>query len=106
MTSPRRPLSSVSSSVDALRRQFGLGRLATYETLVAQWPELVGAAAAAESQVIELRNGILRVEAYDPAVAEAIGWSRKDLIAAICERCPGETITDVAVRVRRRPKNP
>lgn len=103
MRSPRRPVSSVAASVDALRRQFGLGRLATYETLIESWPELVGPQAAAESQVIELRDGILRVEAYDSAVAELIGWSRKDLIGAIRDRCPNEFITDVAVRVRRRP---
>lgn len=103
MTGSRRPITPVGSSVDALRRQFGLGRMSTFELLIREWPNLVGAAAAELSRVIELRHGVLRVEAWDPAVADAIGWSRRDLLAAIRERCPGEKVTDVQVRVRRRP---
>ena len=104
MTSGGRPVSSVSSSIDALRRQFGLGRLSTYETITRQWPELVGEGPAGESVVVELRNGILRVEAYDPAVAEVITWSRQALVQAIRQACPTENVTDVSVRVRPRPK--
>ena len=67
MAGPDRSAAPIAASIDLLRRQFGLGRPDSLATLEAQWPELAGEKVSTRSKVIDLRQGTLTVDAYDPA---------------------------------------
>lgn len=103
MVNPReRPITPLASSIDVLRRQFGLGRPSSLATVAARWGEAVGEAAAASTTVIDLRGGVLTVEAVDPAAAEVIRWSEARIVDAVRAWCPEDPVAQVRVRVRRR----
>lgn len=95
-----RPVAPVGRSVDALRRQFGLGGLDAFDTIAATWPEVVPSGAEGRCEVIDLRGGVLRVDAADPATAEVLRWSRQRVLARLREVCPDERIVDLRVSVR------
>lgn len=101
MSVPDRSASPIAASIDVLRRQFGLGRPDSLAALTDRWPELAGTKVSERSKVIDLRQGTLTVDAYDPATAEALNWSSQRVLAAAREACPGERIVDLTVRVRR-----
>jgi predicted nucleic acid-binding Zn ribbon protein len=94
----------VRTSVEALRRQMGLGAASSLETIAADWVDLAGAEVAAASDVIDLRGGTLTVNAYDPGAAEVLNWSKQRILAGIATACPDERVTAISVRVRRRPR--
>lgn len=101
-----RSAAPISASIDLLRRQFGLGRPDQLAALADQWPALAGDEVAKRSKVIDLRQGTLTVDAYDPATAELLNWSRQRLLEAAQGACPGERIIDLTVRVRRAERSP
>jgi len=101
MMGKERSVTSIAASVEVLRRQFGLGRPDSLEALTEQWAELAGEQVAARSRPADLRQGTLTVDAYDPATAEILNWSKQRLLEGARERCPRERITDITVRVRR-----
>ncbi|MFN8049877.1 MAG: DUF721 domain-containing protein [Acidimicrobiales bacterium] len=98
-----RPLSPIATSIATLRRQFGLGSQRALDGIVHDWPELAGEMVAQRSDVIDLRAGVLTVDAYDPATADVLKWSQQRLLGAVREAWPGESVSSIAVRVRRRP---
>ena len=57
---------------------------------------------ASRSDVIDLRDRTLTVHAYDPGTAEVLNWSRQRILTGARAACPGESIDDLTVRVRRR----
>lgn len=85
-----------------LRRQYGLGRPSSLAVVAERWADAVGEAAAASTTPVELRGGVLTVEAVDPAAAEVVRWSSARVVAAVGEWCPDERVVEVRVRVRRR----
>lgn len=95
----------IAASIDVLRRQLGLGRSDTIGTITDSWPAVAGEQVSNRSRVIDLRQGTLTVDAYDPATAEVLNWSKQRLLAAVREACPAEEIIDITVRVRR-PERP
>ena len=106
MAGPDRSAAPIAASIDLLRRQFGLGRPDSLATLEAQWPEMAGEKVSTRSKVIDLRQGTLTVDAYDPATAEVLNWSKQRLLGAVQASCPGEKIIDITVRVRRAERAP
>lgn len=102
MSSPDRPSRSLASSIDTLRRQFGLARASSLAVVADRWPEAVGDAVAASTTVVEIRDGVLSVEAHDPAAAEVVRWSEARILEAVGAWCPDERMTRISVRVRRR----
>lgn len=105
MTAEKRSSTPIAASIDVLRRQFGLGRPDSLETLTQVWPELAGESASRQSKVVDLRQGRLTVDAYDPATAEVLTWSKQRLLEGARASCPTERIIDLTVRVRR-PERP
>lgn len=105
MSHPPRSAAPIAASIDQLRRQFGLGRPDSLASITDAWPELAGEQVSARSKVIDLRQGTLTVDAYDPATAEALNWSKQRLLAGARASCPTERIIDLTVRVRR-PERP
>lgn len=93
----------VGDSLDALRRRFGLPAPSALDAVRAGWSELVGDALAARSEVVDLREGTLRVRADDPAAAERLRWNEATILA---EAYPGQQLAALSVRVspRRAPR--
>lgn len=83
-------------SLEQLRRQFGLAPPDELDMVVRRWPELVGAAQAAVSRPVGLREGVLSVATSEPAVLEALRWSEARLVAALAEG--PDPVAVVAVR--------
>jgi hypothetical protein len=100
--SRERPVVPVTSSVETLRRQMGLGKGSSRRTIGEVFPRLAGPDLADRCRVVELRDGVVTVDAFDPAAAEVLGWSKARILAGLRESCPGERITSMNVRVRRR----
>lgn len=100
MAGSRRDVEPISASVDVLRRQFGLARRDRLEVLADGWSDLVGADVAANSVLIDLRNGTLTVDVGDSATADVLAWSKRRVVSAARDLCPDERIVDLRVRVR------
>jgi hypothetical protein len=106
MVGPQRSAAPIASSIDVLRRQLGLGRPDNLALLAERWPEMAGDSVADRSKIIDLRQGMLTVDAYDPATAELLNWSKQRLLAEARVTCPSEQIIDLTVRVRRAERAP
>ena len=63
---------------------------------------LLGADLAQECRLEAVRGTELVVSVDDPAVAEHLRWSARDLCAAVNAVCDGEVVDELTVRVRRR----
>ena len=101
MTFPERSATPLASSINRLRRQYGLGSTDSMSVIAERWPELAGEEVSNRSKVIDLRSGVLTVDAYDPGTAEVLKWSNQRILAGIRESCPTENIGQITVRVRR-----
>lgn len=101
MTSEPRAPSQIGKSLDQLRRFYGLGSAGALERLNTAWAAVAGEELADRSCVIDLRDGRLSVDADDPATAEVLRWSTQRVLDNARELCPGESIVDLTVRVRR-----
>jgi hypothetical protein len=96
---PVRPLSSVLSR---LHTTIGLARPDTVLLLERHWSSLLGAELAPRCRLEAVRGTELVVSVDDPAVAEHLRWSARDLCAAVNAVCAGEVVDELTVRVRRR----
>lgn len=95
--------SPVARSVEQLRRQFGLAPDDELERVRQRWPEVVGAAQAATSTPVALREGVLRVETSDPAVLEALRWAEDRIVTALATGASPVRIEAVRGTLARRP---
>lgn len=94
---------ALGASLDRLHRTMGLARPDTVRLLERHWPSLMGADLAASCRLEAVREGELVVVVTDPAIAEHLRWSSRDLVAAANAVCGGEVITGLRVKVSRRP---
>ena len=95
-----RPAAPISSSVEVLRRQLGLGDLSVQQQLVERWVEFVGEELAGVSSPGEIRGGELRVVVDSAAASEALSWASQRVVAAIgAEFGPHEVVT-LRIRIR------
>ena len=97
---PRRSPAPVSRSFDALRRQFGLGASDAFDAIAATWSDVVPRGAEGRCELVDLRDGVVRVDAADPATAEVLRWSRQRVLQHLREVCPDERIVDLRVSGR------
>lgn len=98
VTAPR----DLSSALGQLHRTMGLARPDTVRLLEHHWRSLMGPGLADSCELESVRAGELVVVASDPAVAEHLRWSARDLVAAVNELCDGTVVEDLVVKVRRR----
>lgn len=93
----------LGSVLGRLHRTLGLARPDTVRTLEEHWPSIVGANLAEHCRVESVRHGELVLVVDDPAVAEHLRWSARDLIAAVNEMSGGDAVDELRIKVRRRP---
>ena len=95
------PIKDLSSVLGRLHTTMGLARPDTVRVLDRHWTSLLGADLAAHCRLEALRGTELVVSVDDPAVAEHLRWSARDLCAAVNAVCDGEVVDELTVRVRR-----
>ncbi len=93
----------VGHSVELLRRRFGIAAPSALGEVRARWATLVGDPLAGKSEVIDLRDGTLRVRADDPAVAQRLRWDEARILAEVS---PGDAVRVLSIRVSPLPHDP
>lgn len=96
------PLRDLSSVLGRLHTTMGLARPDTVQVLQRHWTSLLGADLAPKVHLEAIRGSELMVSVDDPAVAEHLRWSARDLCAAVNAVCDGEVVEELSVKVRRR----
>lgn len=96
----------LADGLDVLRRRYGLTEPAVLDAVIDSWPELVGDAVASRSEVVDLRDGVLRVTTQDPAVADRLQWDAEHVCVALRERLGERGATRLVVSITRRPSTP
>lgn len=94
-------LRPLGSSLGRLHTTLGLARPDTVRLLEANWTSLFGPELADQCRLEALRGTELVIGVADPAVADHLRWSARDLSAAINSICGGEVVEEVTLRVRR-----
>lgn len=96
------PIKELSSALERLHTTMGLARPDTVRVLERHWTSLLGSELAQGCHLEAVRGTELVVSVDDPAVAEHLRWSARDLCAAVNAVCDGEVVDELTVRVRRR----
>jgi len=86
----------VGDSGELLRRRFGLTAPSTLDEIRAGWATVVGDVLARKTEVVDLRDGTLRVRAEDPAVAQRLRWDEARILAQVF---PSEAVGALSIRV-------
>ena len=96
MTEPR-PL---VEGVDRVLAELGAPPADAVSAVVAGWVDLVGASIAAHAEPRSIEQGRLLVVVDDPAWAEQLRWSERQLLDKIAQRTGPDVVDRVEVRVR------
>ena len=91
----------LSDVLGTLHRRLGLARPDVLATLEQHWVALLGPELAAQCRVESVRHDRLVLVVDDPAVAEHLRWSSKELLAAANSLCGGTAFAELAVKVAR-----
>jgi predicted nucleic acid-binding Zn ribbon protein len=91
----------LSSVLGRLHTTMGLARPDTVRLLERHWTSLLGAELAPRCRLEAVRGTELVVSVDDPAVAEHLRWSARDLCSAVNAVCAGDVVDELTVRVRR-----
>jgi len=83
-------------SIELLRRRYGLAAPGAIADLRARWTSLVGEVVARRSEVIDLRDGTLRVRVEDPAVAQRLRWDEARILV---EASRSEEVRTLVIKV-------
>jgi hypothetical protein len=87
----------VSDSLRRVRRDLGAPEPGAFERLRQRWPELVGAALAAHSEPVGVREGRLRVVVDDPVWGGQFRYLHDALVTAVGDAFPDLAIREVSV---------
>jgi hypothetical protein len=91
----------LSDVLGTLHRRLGLARPDVLATLEQHWVALLGPELAEQCRVESVRHDRLVLVVDDPAVAEHLRWSSKELLGAANSICGGTTFSELAVKVAR-----
>jgi predicted nucleic acid-binding Zn ribbon protein len=98
-----RAVPRIDASLDAIRREFGMGEPGEIDLVTAEWDELVGPALAAHSRPRAVRGGVLSIVVDAPAWAGQLRYLDDVLLARIAESLPAVDVREVRVSVARGP---
>ncbi len=87
----------VSDALRRVRRDLGAPEPGAFERLRRRWPDLVGAALAAHSEPVGVREGRLRVVVDDPAWGGQFRYLHDALVGNLAEAFPDLAIREVSV---------
>ena len=91
----------LGSVLGRLHVTMGLARPDTVAVLERHWTAILGADLAPRCSLEAIRGTELVVAVDDPAIAEHLRWSARDLCAAVNAVCDGEVVDELTVKVRR-----
>jgi predicted nucleic acid-binding Zn ribbon protein len=89
-------------AVAQVGRELGMPEPDALTTLVAAWPEIVGAALAQHATVRLIRNGECTIAVDGPAWASQLRYLASTVMERANERCGAAVVTSVKVVVSRR----
>lgn len=92
----------LASVLERLHRTLGLARPDAVTSLEEHWESLLGVDLAARCRLDSLKHETLVVSVEDPAVAEHLRWSSRELIDSVNAVCGGEVARELQVRIRPR----
>ena len=87
-------------SLEALLDDLGSAPVRETTSLLDRWPEVVGRDLAVHTQPIGVRQGVLLVEADDPAYGQALGWDERSVLARLSTVLGPGVVTGLQVRNR------
>ncbi len=92
----------LGSVLGSLHRTLGLARPDALASLQEHWSSLLGAELAGRCRLESLHHETLVVAVEDPAIAEHLRWSSREVIDAANAVCGGEVVRELQVRIRTR----
>lgn len=91
----------LAETLDAVRRELGLGDPGQFETIRSGWSEAVGSALAERSRALDLRDGVLRIRADDAVAATELRYRATEIQAWAERVAPGCGVAKVRVSLAR-----
>ena len=99
---PDRGLRALDDTLEAVLERVTEGGLATFETVKAAWPGVVGDEAKDRSQPVRLSQGVLTVEVSDGSVASRLRLRQAKIRTALEEHVGRGEIAQIRLRIGRR----
>lgn len=90
---------TLGEGLASVSRELGLPSPSDIGSLLAIWPEVVGARIAPHAVVRNVRDGVLTVEVHDAPWATQLRYLEADLLAALATRLGGRVVTSVRIVV-------
>lgn len=90
----------LSSALGRLHRTLGFARPDAVSALERHWSALLGPELAPRCALESLRHETLVIAVTDPAVAEHLRWSTRELLDSVNAVCGGEVASELQVRIR------
>lgn len=88
-------------SLESVLDDLGSAPVEETVSLIDRWPEVVGRDRAAHTQPVGVRNGVLVVQADDPAYAEALKWEKQLILQRLGSLLGEDVVTGLQVRTTR-----
>jgi predicted nucleic acid-binding Zn ribbon protein len=93
----------LASVLERLNHTMGLARPDSVSSLERHWSSLLGADLAERCRLESLHHETLVVAVSDPAVAEHLRWTAREVLDAVNAVCGGEVARELQVRIRSLP---
>ena len=91
----------MKAGVERVLRHLNAPETDVVQSIFSEWSALVGELIGAHSRPVDVADGILVIEADDPAWASELGWLADDLVGRLRDRLDTNEINEIRVRVRR-----
>jgi len=106
MRAAREPgiLEPVGSLLSQVLRSLGLDRRFEEYRAVEVWPEVVGAAIAAQATAVEVRDGVLFVDVASNVWMQELGLLRNGIVERLNARLGGPRVQRIVLSIARPPR--
>jgi len=96
--SSREP-TSLSASLDRVRRHLGVATASELDVISAAWVDLVGPELAHRSRPVRCRSGVLEVEVDDASVGARMRYQTESLVALLADAEVAAGVKRIVVKV-------
>lgn len=97
----KKGLGIIGDIIPAVFRNLGIAGRLEEARLVEEWGRIVGDLLSERSSPVEVRGGVLLVEACDNAWMQELRFHQTRIIDKIHERFPGLGVTEIRLRMKR-----